>query len=83
LGTVAVLLVKEFIKIKYTWVDFFTGMFYFAAAAGILFVLWGSVLFTKIYRNQNQEPLEAPGSIDERDGPRDEGPAKLRPEVNY
>lgn len=54
LGTVAVLLVKEFVKIKYTWVDFFTGMFYFAAAAGILFVLWGSVLFTKIYRNQNQ-----------------------------
>lgn len=59
LGTVAVLLVKEFVKIKYTWVDFFTGMFYFSAAAGVLFVLWGSVLFTKIYRNQNQEPLEA------------------------
>ena len=54
LGTVAVLLVKEFVKIKYTWVDFFTGMFYFAAAAGILFVLWSSVLFTKIFRNQNQ-----------------------------
>jgi hypothetical protein len=34
-------------------------MFYFSAAAGVLFVLWGSVLFTKIYRNQNQEPLEA------------------------
>jgi hypothetical protein len=59
LGTVVVLLVKEFVKIKYTWVDFFTGMFYISAAAGILFVLWSSVLFTKIYRNQNQEPLEA------------------------
>jgi hypothetical protein len=34
-------------------------MFYFSAAAGILFVLWSSALFTKIYRNQNQEPLEA------------------------
>lgn len=54
LGTVVVLLVKEFVKIRYTWVDFFTGMFYVSAAAGILFVLWSSVLFTKIYRKQNQ-----------------------------
>ena len=50
LGTVVVLLVKEFVKIKYTWVDFFTGMFYISAIAGILLVLWGSVLFTKIYK---------------------------------
>ncbi len=54
LGTVVVLLVKEFVKIRYTWVDFFTGMFYVSAAAGILFVLWSSILFTKIYRKQNQ-----------------------------
>ncbi len=54
LGTVVVLLVKEFVKIHYTWVDFFTGMFYFSAAAGILLVLWGSVLFAKIFRNQHQ-----------------------------
>src|SRR6202012_2376393 len=40
LGTVAVLLVKEFVRMKYTWVDFFTGMFYFAAAGGIVLVLW-------------------------------------------
>ena len=52
LGTVVVLLVKEFVKIRYTWVDFFTGMFYTAAAGGILLVVWGSLLFTKIYRNQ-------------------------------
>jgi hypothetical protein len=57
LGTVVVLLVKEFVHIRYTWVDFFTGMFYFSAVAGILLVLWGSLLFTKIYRKQ--EPLEA------------------------
>jgi len=50
LGTVVVLLVKEFVKIKYTWVDFFTGMFYLSAAAGILLVLWGSVLYAKIYK---------------------------------
>ena len=53
LGTVVVLLVKEFVHIRYTWVDFFTGMFYLSAVAGILLVLWGSILFTKIYRKQN------------------------------
>jgi Family of unknown function (DUF5690) len=52
LGTVAVLLIKEFVRIKYTWVDFFTGMFYVAAAAGSLFVLWSAILFIRIYRKQ-------------------------------
>jgi hypothetical protein len=50
LGTVVVLLVKEFVKFRYTWVDFFTGMFYISAVAGIILVLWSSVLFAKIYR---------------------------------
>ncbi|HXB95647.1 MAG TPA: DUF5690 family protein [Puia sp.] len=50
LGTVVVLLVKEFVRIKYSWVDFFTGMFYVAAFAGILLVLLASSLFAKIYR---------------------------------
>ena len=50
LGTVVVLLVKEFVQVRYNWVDFFTGMFYISAFAGILAVLWGSVLFAKIYR---------------------------------
>lgn len=54
MGTVVVLLVKEFVKIKYTWVDFFTGMFYISAAAGILLVLWGSVLYAKIYNRNHQ-----------------------------
>jgi len=53
LGTVVVLLVKEFIKIKYTWVDFFTGLFYLSAAGGILLVLWSSVLYAKIYRDDH------------------------------
>jgi len=53
LGTVVVLLVKEFVKIKYTWVDFFTGMFCIAAGAGILLVLWSSVLYARIYRRSN------------------------------
>ncbi len=51
LGTVVVLLVKEFISIKYSWVDFFTWMFYISSAGGILLVLWGSTLFAKIYKN--------------------------------
>jgi hypothetical protein len=52
------LLVKEFVRIKYTWVDFFTGMFYVAAAAGIVFVLWSAILFIRIYRKQ-QSPQAA------------------------
>jgi Family of unknown function (DUF5690) len=59
LGTVVVLIAKEFVQIHYTWVDFFTGMFYISAFAGILLVLLASTLFTKIYRKQNQEPPEA------------------------
>jgi len=50
MGTVVVLLVKEFIRIRYTWVDFFTAMFYTAAAGGIVLVVWGSFLFGKIYK---------------------------------
>ena len=49
LGTVVVLLVKEFVHIRYTWVDFFTGIFYISAA-GIPLVLLASGLFAKIYR---------------------------------
>ncbi|HXO76503.1 MAG TPA: DUF5690 family protein, partial [Puia sp.] len=54
LGTVVVLLIKEFVHFRYTWVDFFTMMFYISAVAGILLVLWGSVLYSKIYRKNNQ-----------------------------
>jgi hypothetical protein len=53
LGTVVVLVAKEFVQIHYTWVDFFTGMFYISAFAGILLVLVASVLFSKIYRKNN------------------------------
>ena len=54
MGTVVVLLVKEFVHIRYTWVSFFTGIFYVSAGMGILLVLWGSVLYSKIYRKNNQ-----------------------------
>jgi hypothetical protein len=52
LGTVLVLLVKEFISVKYSWVDFFTWMFYSAAILGIVLVCWSSSLFGMIYRKQ-------------------------------
>lgn len=50
LGTVAVLLVKELVHIKYSWVDFFTFLFYTSASIGIVLVIWGSILFAKIYK---------------------------------
>jgi hypothetical protein len=59
MGTVVVLLVKEFVKIKYSWVDFFTNMFYIAAALGIVLVLWGSALYAKIYSNLHSQSKTA------------------------
>jgi hypothetical protein len=52
LGTVVVLLIKEFVKIHYTWVDFFTTIFYAAAAGGIVLVLCGSLLLDRIYKKK-------------------------------
>jgi len=54
LGTAVVLLVKEFVHIRCTWVDFFTSMFYISAVTGILLVLLSSVLFSNIYRKSYQ-----------------------------
>jgi hypothetical protein len=53
LGTVVALLAKEFVRFHYTWVDFFTGLFYFSAFAGIILVLIASTLFARIYRKNN------------------------------
>jgi hypothetical protein len=53
LGTVVVLLAKEFVRFHYSWVDFFTGMFYVSAFAGTILVLVASTLFAKIYRRNN------------------------------
>jgi hypothetical protein len=58
LGTVVVLLVKEFVSIKFSWVDFFSGLFYFSSAAGILLVWWGSTLFARIYRKGKTANIE-------------------------
>jgi hypothetical protein len=50
LGTVLVLLIKEFVSFRYTWVNFFTWLFYVSAVAGIILVLWGSTIFATIYK---------------------------------
>jgi hypothetical protein len=57
LGTVLVLLIKEFIHLHYTWVDFFTGMFYVSAVAGILLVLLSSALFSNIFRKSKSSEI--------------------------
>ncbi len=38
LGTVTVLLVKEFINLKYSWVSFFSSLFYTSAILGVVLV---------------------------------------------
>jgi len=57
LGTVLVLLIKEFVHLHYSWVDFFTGIFYISAFAGILLVFLASALFSKIYRKNNSSGI--------------------------
>ncbi len=50
LGTVLVLLIKEFSSIQHGWVDFFTRLFYISAGAGVLLVIWAAILYGAIYR---------------------------------
>jgi len=50
LGTVVVLLVKEFIPIKYSWVNFFSFLFYSAGVVGILLVGCSLLLHSKMYK---------------------------------
>jgi MFS family permease len=42
LGAVAVLLIKETVHFHYSWVTFFTYLFYGAASIGIVFIIWSS-----------------------------------------
>lgn len=52
LGTVTVLLIKEFITFKYSWVSFFSFLFYTAAIFGVLLIFVGSKMFANIYKRQ-------------------------------
>lgn len=50
LGTTVILLVKEFIHIKYNWVQFFTLLFYASSAIGIVLIIWGSAESVHVYK---------------------------------
>jgi ABC-type Co2+ transport system permease subunit len=49
LGTVLVLLIKEFYAIEYSWVSFFSFLFYGAAAIGVLLVFLSLGMHQKLF----------------------------------
>ncbi len=49
LGTVAVLLIKEFIPISYSWINFFSFLFYSAAVAGVILICISLNTHSKLY----------------------------------
>lgn len=49
LGTVIVLLVKEFINLKYSWVSFFSSLFYTSAILGVILVGFSLSTHSKSY----------------------------------
>lgn len=50
LGTVFVLLLKEFVTIKYSWVHFFSLLFYVFAAIGMFLIIRGAYLSGKTFK---------------------------------
>ena len=50
LGTVVVLLVKEFVTIKYSWVNFFSVLFYTAGIVGVMLIGISLFINAKIYK---------------------------------
>lgn len=50
LGTVMVLLVKEFVTIKYSWVNFFSLLFYTAGIVGVVLIATSLFMHSKIYK---------------------------------
>ena len=51
LGTVIVLLIKEFVNLKYSWVNFFTVLFLITSITGIVLILWGAKVSARIYKS--------------------------------
>jgi len=51
LGTVAVLLIKEFIPIKYSWVNFFSFLFYTAGILGVILIIISLSTHSKLYKS--------------------------------
>ena len=53
LGTVIVLLIKEFVTIKYSWVDFFSILFYTAGFIGILLMVIATIIHSNFIKKLN------------------------------
>ncbi len=51
LGTVVVLLIKEFISIQYNWVNFFSFLFYAAGIVGVILIIISLSTHSKLYKN--------------------------------
>jgi hypothetical protein len=50
LGTVAVLLIKEFMNVKYSWINFFSFLFYTAAISGVILLIISLSTHSKLYK---------------------------------
>ena len=53
LGTVLVLLIKEFIPIHYSWVNFFSFLFYTAGVVGLVLVAISLAMHSKLFKQFN------------------------------
>jgi len=49
LGTVAVLLVKEFMTFKYSWISFFSSIFYIVGISGVVLLITSLKIHHKLY----------------------------------
>ena len=54
LGTVIVLLIKEFIPLQYSWIDFFSILFYTAGIAGVVLISIGLGMHSRMFKNSNK-----------------------------
>ena len=54
LGTVVVLLIKEFITIEYNWVSFFSFLFYTAAVSGVILIVISLNIHLKLFNYLNK-----------------------------
>ena len=54
LGTVVVLLIKEFITIEYNWVSFFSFLFYTAAVSGVILIFISLNIHLKLFNYLNK-----------------------------
>lgn len=57
LGTVIVLLVKEFIPLQYSWVSFFSWLFYAAGILGILLISLSLLVHAGLFKKLSSSTI--------------------------